>query len=186
MMRTPLSIIALSLASVFLLSSCASRQTTARLDDVETYIQSRPDSALATLRAIDTATLTTRNLRAHYALLLATALDKNWIDTTDVNVVMPAVTYYGKRGTDDQQARAWYYLGRIQENDRDYSSASISFLKADYHLTDQSVQLPTAPKMAIVARIGMDSGRMIRKKVLRSPAPSILADSTSASGRPAI
>ena len=138
MMRPPLSIIALSLVSVFLLSSCASRQTTARLDDVETYIQSRPDSALATLRAIDTTTLTSRSLRAHYALLLATALDKNWIDTTDVNVVMPAVTYYGKRGTDDQQARAWYYLGRIQENDRDYSSASISFLKADYHLTDQS------------------------------------------------
>ena len=131
MMRPPLSIIALSLASVFLLSSCASRQTTARLDDVETYIQSRPDSALATLRAIDTTTLTSRSLRAHYALLLATALDKNWIDTTDVNVVMPAVTYYGKRGTDDQKMRAHYYLGRIQQNGRDPNSAIISFTLAE-------------------------------------------------------
>ena len=74
--------------------SCASRQTAATLNDVETYIQQRPDSALATIRAIDTTTLTTRSLRAHYALLHAMALDKNWIDTTDVNVVMPAVEYY--------------------------------------------------------------------------------------------
>ncbi|MBQ4013267.1 MAG: hypothetical protein II607_05055 [Bacteroidales bacterium] len=131
MMRPPLSIIALSLASVFLLSSCASRQTAATLDDVETYIQSRPDSALATLRAIDTTTLTSRSLRAHYALLLATALDKNWIDTTDVNVVMPAVTYYDKHGTDDQKMRAYYYLGRIQQNGHDPNSAIISFTLAE-------------------------------------------------------
>ena len=138
MMRPFLSIIALSLAAMLLFASCTSRQTAVTLDDVETYIQSRPDSALATLRAIDTTTLTSRSLRAHYALLLATALDKNWIDTTDVNVVMPAVMYYSKHGTADEQAKAWYYMGRIQENDKDYSSASISFLKADFHLTDKS------------------------------------------------
>lgn len=131
MMRPSLSIIALSLAAMLLFSSCASRQTTATLDDVETYIQSRPDSALATLRAIDTTTLTSRSLRAHYALLLATALDKNWIDTTDVNVVMPAVTYYDKHGTDDQKMRAYYYLGRIQQNGHDPNSAIISFTLAE-------------------------------------------------------
>ncbi len=131
MMRPPLSIIALSLASLLLFSSCASRQTAARLDDVETYIQSRPDSALATLRAIDTTTLTSRSLRAHYALLLATALDKNWIDTTDVNVVMPAVAYYDKHGSDNQKMRAYYYLGRIQQNGHDPNSAIISFTLAE-------------------------------------------------------
>ena len=138
MLRLFLPIIALALASTLLFSSCASRQTAATLDDIETYIQERPDSALATLRAIDTATLTTRSLRAHYALLHAMALDKNWIDTTDVNVVMPAVAYYSKHGAADRQARAWYYLGRIEENDRDYASASISFLKAENSLTDKS------------------------------------------------
>ena len=131
MMRPSLSIIALSLASMLLFSSCASRQTAATFNDVETYIQSRPDSALATLRAIDTTTLTSRNLRAHYALLLATALDKNWIDTTDVNVVMPAVAYYDKHGTDDQRMRAYYYLGRIQQNGHDPNSAIISFTLAE-------------------------------------------------------
>ena len=71
-----------------ILSSCASHRTAATLNDVETYIQDRPDSALSTIRAIDTTSLTTRSLRAHYALLHAMALDKNWIDTTDVEVVM--------------------------------------------------------------------------------------------------
>ena len=111
--------------------SCSSRQTAATLNDVETYIQQRPDSALATIRAIDTTTLTTRSLRAHYALLHAMALDKNWIDTTDVNVVMPAVDYYAKHGTADQKMKAYYYLGRIQYNGHDPNSAIISYTQAE-------------------------------------------------------
>lgn len=71
-----ISLIALSLAA-FLLASCASRQTAATLNDVETYIQERPDSALATVRAIDTTSLATRSLRAHYALLFAGNSDEN-------------------------------------------------------------------------------------------------------------
>ena len=108
-----------------------SRQTAAILNDVETYIQERPDSALATIRAIDIATLTTPKLRARYALLHAMALDKNWIDTTDVNIVMPAVDYYDRHPSGDFKAKSWYYLGRIQENGKELAAASISFLKAE-------------------------------------------------------
>ena len=120
----------LTLATL-ILASCAGRQTAATLNDVETYIQARPDSALATIRAIDTPTLTTRSLRAHYALLHAMALDKNWIDTTDVNVVMPAVDYYAKHGTADQKMKAYYYLGRIYVNGHNQNSAIISYTQAE-------------------------------------------------------
>ena len=134
MPRHHISLFGLSL-TVFLLavalSSCASRHTAAILNDVDTYIQQRPDSALATIRAIDTTTLTTRSLRAHYALLYAIALDKNWIDTTDVNVVMPAVEYYDRHPSGIRRAKAWYYLGRIQQNGDNRPDASISFLKAE-------------------------------------------------------
>ena len=135
MLRHHTSLFGLSL-TVFLLamalSSCASRHTAAILNDVDTYIQQRPDSALATIRAIDTTTLTTRSLRAHYALLYAMALDKNWIDTTDVGVVMPAVEYYDHhRSSDIRRSKAWYYLGRIQQNAGDYPEASISLLKSE-------------------------------------------------------
>lgn len=122
-------LIAITLAALFL-SSCASRRTAATLNDVETYIQTRPDSALATIRAIDTTTLTIRSLRAHYSLLHAIALDKNWIDTTDVNVVMPAVDYYAKHRIGCFRAKAWYYLGRIQYNSGNYSDAILSFTRA--------------------------------------------------------
>ncbi len=121
---------AISLAA-FLFASCACHKTAATLNDVGTYIKERPDSALATIRAIDTTTLTTPKLRAHYALLHAMALDKNWIDTTDVNVVMPAVEYYDRHPSGIRRAKAWYYLGRIQQNGNDRQEASISFLKAE-------------------------------------------------------
>ncbi len=134
MLRHHTSLFGLSL-TVFLLamalSSCASRRTAAILNDVDTYIQQRPDSAIATIRAIDTTSLTTRSLRAHYALLHAMALDKNWIDTTDVGVVMPAVEYYDRHPSDIRRAKAWYYLGRIQQNAGDRPEASISLMKAE-------------------------------------------------------
>ncbi|MBR4353119.1 MAG: hypothetical protein IKQ01_08640 [Bacteroidales bacterium] len=130
MLRHYISLISLSVAAL-LLVSCASRRTAATLDDVETYIQQRPDSALAAIRAIDTTTLTSRGLRAHYALLHAMALDKNWIDTTDVGVVMPAVEYYDRHPSDICRAKAWYYLGRIQQNAGDRPEAIISFMKAE-------------------------------------------------------
>ena len=85
---------------------------------------------MATIRAIDTTTLTTKKLRAHYALLHAMALDKNWIDTTDVNVVMPAVRYYDRHPSGDRRAKAWYYLGRIQYNGHHFNDAIISFTRA--------------------------------------------------------
>ena len=131
MLRSYLSSVLITSLAALLLPSCASRRTAATLNDVETYIQERPDSALSVIRAIDTATLTTRSLQAHYALLHAMALDKNWIDTTDVTVVMPAVEYYDRHPSGDRRAKAWYYLGRIQENNGDIPESSISFLKAE-------------------------------------------------------
>ena len=130
MCRSFFTLLALALAAA-LLNACASRHTAAALNDVESYIQERPDSALATLRAIDTTTLTTRKLRAQHALLHAIALDKNWIDTADVNVVMPAVEYYDRHPSGIRRAKAWYYLGRILENSKDFAPAGIAFLKAE-------------------------------------------------------
>lgn len=120
----------LLLVLLSLATGCGNRQTAAVLDDVETYIQDRPDSALAALRAIDTTTLNSRRLHAQYALLHSMALDKNWIDTTDVNVVMPAVEYYDRRRPVSRRAKPYYYLGRIQFNGGHYDEAIISFTRA--------------------------------------------------------
>lgn len=110
---------------------CSDRQMHGLLNDIETYIQEKPDSALIVLSSVDKAELNTKSLRAHFALLYAMALDKNWIDTTDLDVVMPAIAYYNDHPSGDRRAKAWYYLGRIQENRGQNPEASISFLKAE-------------------------------------------------------
>ena len=119
------------LIALLLLTCCENRLIRTRLDTAEAIIQSRPDSALAIIRAIDTTELSTRKLQARYALLHAIALDKNWIDTTDESVVMPAIHYYDRRPSDIRRAKAWYYLGRIQQNAGNHPDASISLLKAE-------------------------------------------------------
>ena len=124
-MRKPSIFISLSLlCTVF---SCVNHHINAVLDDIEKYIQERPDSALVILESIPRESLGSRELQAHYSLLYAAALDKNYIDTTDVNVVMPAVEYYRKHGTADERLKSYFYLGRIQENSGDFNAAAVSF-----------------------------------------------------------
>ena len=94
-----------------ILTGCTTIEVRKTLNDVETYIAERPDSALAVIEAIDTTDLNTRGLRAHHALLHAMALDKNYIDVTDDSLALKAVNYYQKRGSRKNYARSLYYLG---------------------------------------------------------------------------
>jgi len=116
---------------IIALASRSNNKIAKTLEDVETYIKERPDSALEVIRSIDTSMLTSQRLRAHYSLLHSIALDKNWIDTTDKNVVTSAVKYYDRHPSGIKRAKAWYYLGRIQQNGGAFTDAGISFLKAE-------------------------------------------------------
>lgn len=60
------------------------------------------------------------------------ALDKNYIDTTDVSVVMPAVDYYKRCGSADEKLRSYFYLGRIYQNAGKLDKAAVA-----YSLTEQ-------------------------------------------------
>lgn len=114
----------------FLLVSCDNRQTKSLLQDVETYIQERPDSALRVLRKVDSLTLNTKSLRARYSLLFAMALDKNYIDTTALSILEPTVAYYEKFGSPKDKMLSYYYLGRIYSNRKDYPNAVIFYSQA--------------------------------------------------------
>lgn len=120
-------------AFMLLMASGCNRQRhiEEQINSIEAYLDMRPDSALISLRAVDTTLLRTRSLRARYLLLMAIALDKNRIDTTDIGVVKPAVQWYEKRGTADQRMKAYYYLGRIQENSGNLPAAAVSFSIAE-------------------------------------------------------
>lgn len=122
--------IALIISVFVLFISCDNRQTKSLLQDVETYIQERPDSALRVLRKVDSLTLNTKSLRARYSLLFAMALDKNYIDTTALSILEPTVAYYERLGSPQDKMLSCYYLGRIYANRKDYPNAVIFYSQA--------------------------------------------------------
>lgn len=110
--------------------SCANKLVMRDLSDIESFIDENPDSAMTALTSIDTCRLSKDKVKAKYHLLLAMALDKNYIDTTDAGVIMPAVEYYDRHGSKEDRMKSLFYLGRIQSNAGNYSDAMVSQLKA--------------------------------------------------------
>lgn len=110
--------------------SCGKDLSQKRFSDIESILDSRPDSALILLRQVDTTALRGRAAKASFALLHAAALDKNYIDTADTHVVQPAVDWYDRHGTPEQRLKAWMYLGIEEFNGGIYNQAIVSFIRA--------------------------------------------------------
>ena len=106
------------------------------LEDVDSYIEARPDSALSVLEGIDKSKLTSKELEAKYALLLSQALDKNYIDLQSDSIIAPAVRYYENHGTPDERLLTHYYRGVIYLNDGDRESAMESYIKAERYVDE--------------------------------------------------
>ena len=100
------------------------------LTDVESYIEEGPDSALVVLEKIDVSELSSKEERAKHALLLSMAMDKNYIDRTDFDVLQPAIDYYEDNGSATDKLRTFYYQGRIYHNRGDEAAAMESYVKA--------------------------------------------------------
>lgn len=118
--------------SVFLACcGCVPSNINNELSDIESYILTRPDSALIVLDSIDRGLLTSNSLRAHHALLHVMALDKNFIDVTDDSISNVAVDFYRNHGKRDYYARALYYHGVAYYNRKEYDDAILEFTKAE-------------------------------------------------------
>ena len=131
-------LVAAVLAAITIVScNDARRSETYRLlEDVDSYIEARPDSALAVLEGIDKSKLTSKELEAKYALLLSQALDKNYIDLQSDSIIAPAVRYYENHGTPDERLLTHYYRGVIYLNDGDRESAMESYIKAERYVDE--------------------------------------------------
>ena len=99
-----------------------------QMDIAESLMNTKPDSSLAVLDGIPTSDIKGKETSARYALLKSMALDKNYIDTTTFDVLQPAIDYYVKHGSPDEQLRTYYYQGRIYQNQGDDDSAMQSFM----------------------------------------------------------
>lgn len=100
-----------------------------KMDLAESLMDSRPDSALSILNAINIGTLGGKRNKARYALLKSMALDKNYIDTTSFDVLQPAIDYFLRKGTADEKLKTYYYQGRVYQNRENNDSAMQSFMR---------------------------------------------------------
>ena len=129
--------IVVALLSLVCFVACKGREggemseTRKLLNDVQTYMMERPDSALAVLEGMDTTLLKSAEEKAIYALLYTQAEDKNHIDRSDDSKIRTAVEYYRNSNDSYHTMLSWYYLGRIQFNAQAYSKSIISLLKAE-------------------------------------------------------
>lgn len=100
------------------------------LSQVESYIEEKPDSALVTLEQIDFSELSGKEEKAKHALLYSMALDKNFVDKTDFEVLQPAIDYYEDNGSATDKLRTYYYQGRIYQNIGNDALAMESYVNA--------------------------------------------------------
>ena len=101
------------------------------LVSAEQLMNENPDSAYVLLQSVDTLTLTNVADKALYSLLYVQAEDKNYINNTDDSKIRIAVDYY-KNGDDKyHEMLSYYYLARIQFNNREYSNSITSLLHAE-------------------------------------------------------
>ena len=112
-----LKLLVILLLVAFCYSSCRNiSDIDSTLDDISEYMEERPDSALSVLQNMDPNQLANKKQKAKHALLLSIALDKNYIDTTNFNVIQPAIDHYLKYGSPTEKLRTYYYMGRICKN----------------------------------------------------------------------
>ena len=129
-MRMRLLLLIITAITIVSCDDARKSETFRVLEDVDSYIEARPDSALAVLEGIDVEDLGSREEKAKYALLMSMALDKNYIDRTDFEVLQPAIDYYEDHGSATDKLRTFYYQGRIYQNGGDDENSLASMIKS--------------------------------------------------------
>ena len=115
----------------FCLASCGQHSKHwETLTQMESLMEVRPDSILPILQEISLEELVGKEEKAKHALLLSMAMDKNYIDRTDFEVLQPAIDYYEDNGTATDKLRTHFYQGRIYQNAGNDDLAMESFVIA--------------------------------------------------------
>ena len=125
--------IAAVLAAITIVSCDDARksETYRLLEDVDSYIEARPDSALAVLEGIDKSGLAAEELKAKYDLTKWYLLVKTTRSIPGYETIQDAYDYYTSRKPSNERFQARLYKGICFINGGDYESAMIEFSKAD-------------------------------------------------------
>ncbi len=97
------------------LAGCSKAPITAKLEMLDSLVMTNADSAYKVIEKIDHASLTTKEAKAHYALLHTQATYRNYMPITFMNdsLVDIAVSYYEKEPQDIRYSRSLMYKGAV-------------------------------------------------------------------------
>lgn len=150
--KAAISILTLTTGAI----SCSDRDIIRQLDDVGSYINEYPDSALSVLDSLSTTGIRGREANAKFALLYSIALDKSYIDATNDSLINIAVDWYRKHGTADERLKSYYYQGRVYQNAGDNEAAMGSFVRAEAYAGQSDDKTAAGLLYLAMSNISMD------------------------------
>ncbi|MEE0237676.1 MAG: hypothetical protein UD961_16160 [Bacteroidales bacterium] len=137
-------LVAAVLAAITIVSCYDARksETFRLLEDVDSYIEARPDSALAVLEGIDKEALKNKELEAKYEFLLWNVNLKMSLPIPDIKSTRTAYDYYTRREASAERFMCHLYRGIYYLAQNDSENAMLEFSKADedYELVSYGMQ----------------------------------------------
>lgn len=121
-------VIILGLLLMSLVGSCT-RRPDSRLVEIDSMMESHPDSAMMLLNEYRLSSASSAADSAYYGLLLTHARYKNFIDETDDSLISAASDHFLDQGDKERASRALFLRGMIQLNAQHLGEAAVSFMK---------------------------------------------------------
>lgn len=120
-----------TLPFLLLLYSCQKEtQYVSELQMASQYVEQSPDSALLYLNLIENPRGLNQEQYASYCLLLTEAMDKTYAVHTSDSLISFAANYFEKKKNINKKAKAWYYMGRVNQDLLQAEKAVDYYLKA--------------------------------------------------------
>ena len=101
-------------------NACHNSNTAPQLQLADSLIDKRADSALCILEKLSIEEISIKSAKAMYALLLTEALDKNFKSHRNDSLILIAVDYYKDNSNNKLKTKAYYYLGRVYQDNNEY------------------------------------------------------------------
>lgn len=111
-------------------NACHNSNTASQLQLADSLIDKRADSALCILEKLSIEEISNKSAKAMYALLLTEALDKNFKSHRNDSLILIAVDYYKDNSNNKLKTKAYYYLGRVYQDNKEYIKATEAYLTA--------------------------------------------------------
>lgn len=96
----------------------------------ESLMSTRQDSALHILEKLSIERIPNKSAKAMYALLMTEALDKNFLPHRNDSLILIATNYFKNEKNRNLSTKAYYYLGRVYQDEEEYVKATEAYLSA--------------------------------------------------------